>query len=387
MTTRSIRRVLLSLIVLGIAMDVVSLAVNVHIQNTHQELPIYEYLVESLIGGLALTALSLLMALRRPDHPVTWALIAAGTFDAIQTLLGSYAVEALIASPGELPGGRWALAVSLIAQLSFVLCLMLMVNIFPTGRPLTPRWGLLLWILPAVFLTAVFDILTIDMEVAPGVTPVPAAFETDQKALIGALTITTTFLFIVGTVGHVVTRYVRSRGVERQQLKWFVFTFILGVALLMGPWIEDDTIGAVLWTAVPVAVFSSMAIAILRYRLYEIDRIVSRTVSYGLVIALLGVVVLGVVSVFALFLPSDDPLVVAASTLSVAALFNPLRRGVQTTVDRRFNRSRYDAERVVESFVATLQEEVDPQEVVDGWVRVVSDTMQPAAVGVWVRTR
>ncbi len=131
----------------------------------------------------------------------------------------------------------------------------------------------------------------------------------------------------------------------------------------------------------PVAI----ATAVLRYRLYDIERIISRTASYTLVLALLGLVVLTLVSVFALFLPSDDPLVVAVSTLVVFTLFAPLRRKVQGVVDRHFNRFRYDAQRVVGRFTASLQEQLDPDDVLDGWLSVVSETMQPAAVGVWMR--
>jgi O-antigen/teichoic acid export membrane protein len=129
----------------------------------------------------------------------------------------------------------------------------------------------------------------------------------------------------------------------------------------------------------------SLGVSISRYRLYDIGRLVSRTVSYALVLGLLAVVVLGLVTLLATFLPSDDPLVVAVSTLAAAALFNPVRKRVQSVIDRRFNRSRYDAQRVIGSFAATLPDQVDPDEVVDGWVEVVGDTMQPSAVGFWVK--
>ncbi len=112
---------------------------------------------------------------------------------------------------------------------------------------------------------------------------------------------------------------------------------------------------------------------------------ISRTLSYALILGLLGLVVLGLVSGFALFLPTDDPLVVAIATLVVAALFNPLRKRVQRAVDRRFNRSRFDAERVIQGLVSTLQERVDPEGVVDGWLEVVSATLQPASMSVWLR--
>jgi hypothetical protein len=122
------------------------------------------------------------------------------------------------------------------------------------------------------------------------------------------------------------------------------------------------------------------------YRLDEIDRIVSRTVSYALVVGVLGLVFFGVVTALTAWLSAESDLVVAGSTLAVAALFNPVRRRVQAWVDRRFNRSRYDAERVMDGFASSLRDRVDPEGVVDGWVGVVSDTMQPRSVAVWVRS-
>jgi hypothetical protein len=133
--------------------------------------------------------------------------------------------------------------------------------------------------------------------------------------------------------------------------------------------------------AIPVAI----VVAVLRYRLHDIDRLISRTVSYALVVGLLGLVFVGLVTLSTTVLPSDDPLVVAVATLTVAALFNPLRRRVQGFVDRRFNRSRYDAERVIEDFTGTLQDRADPELVVGGWVGVVEDLMEPQSVGVWVK--
>jgi uncharacterized membrane protein YbhN (UPF0104 family) len=136
-----------------------------------------------------------------------------------------------------------------------------------------------------------------------------------------------------------------------------------------------------------MAIPAAIGVAITRYRLYEIDRLISRTVSYLLVIGLLVGVYAGLVALLQVFVPSDNPLVVAASTLAVAALFNPVRKRIQDWVDRRFNRSRYDAERVMDSFASTLRDRVEVGDVVDGWVGVVSETMQPTAVGVWIRDR
>jgi hypothetical protein len=130
---------------------------------------------------------------------------------------------------------------------------------------------------------------------------------------------------------------------------------------------------------------AAIGIAITRHGLFEIDRIISRTVTYAIVITLLGLVYVGGLAGLTTMLDTDSPLAVAASTLAAAALFTPLRRRVQTAVDHRFNRSRYDAERVIDRFSEGLRDEVDPERVVEGWVSVVNETMKPVTSGLWVR--
>jgi hypothetical protein len=187
-------------------------------------------------------------------------------------------------------------------------------------------------------------------------------------------------------------RYRKAGTVERLQLKWFLLACLSFVAALStefafeGMGYPEAPLVVDLWIdlsliSIPVAA----TLAILRYRLYDIDRIISRTLSYAIVIGLLAMVyALGVTGLTSL-LDTDSPLVVAASTLAAAALFNPLRRRVQAGVDHRFNRSRYDAERVMDGFSGSLRDEVDPDQVVTGWLSVVNETMHPSSAGIWVR--
>jgi hypothetical protein len=193
----------------------------------------------------------------------------------------------------------------------------------------------------------------------------------------------------VASVAAFVVRFRTGSFEERHQLKW-----PLGAVALFGVVYGATAIGSSFTTGgladlvfglslagLPVAV----AIAVLRYRLYEIDRIISRTVSYAAVVAFLALLFFGVVTALSSLLQAESDLAIAGSTLAVAALFNPVRRRVQVWVDRRFNRSRYDTQRVMDRFAGSLQDRVDSEGLVEGWVDVVSETMQPASVAVWVR--
>lgn len=376
-----LRRRLLVAFGVGLAMDLAALALVVHTLIAHPTVPIYDYFLEGAIGGIALSAITLLLVVKRPDHRVTWALLVTSLFGSMQAILGTYAMEALVSAPGSLPNGEPALAASYVAQLWFVLSFMVMVNLFPTGRTMGGLWR----VVPVALITdgmlSGLTTLTSPMELGDG--SVPALLDVTVPAVLQILTIATVTIGIAGTIAQVIVRYLRSAGVERHQLKWFMYTFVTGVVVLFAPFTENDTFGAVLWTIVPTAILGSIALAILRYRLYEIDRIISRTVTYGLVVLLLGAAVAAIATLAGSRF--QEPVVVAAVTLGVAAVFNPLRRRVQAVVDRRFNRSLFDAGRVMDDFAASLRDRVNPDEAVGGWTDVVSETMQPATLGVWIR--
>lgn len=200
-------------------------------------------------------------------------------------------------------------------------------------------------------------------------------------------------LMTVPAVISLVLRFRRAFGAERLQLRWLIVSLVLlvlawAVHLTINELfeLEAPAITAVTLLLLPLtgtAVVISIGMAILRYRLYDIDRIVSRTVSYTVVVGLLGLVVAGVAAVAGA--QFETPWVVAATTLGVAALFNPLRKRIQRLVDRRFNRNRSDVERVMDRFAGSLRDEVHADGVVDGWVEVVSATMQPSSIAVWLR--
>jgi len=202
-------------------------------------------------------------------------------------------------------------------------------------------------------------------------------------------------IFLGAAISLVMKRR-HTTGAERAQLTWVVFALVLLVvtvcltfvyvfgSIALGRGDPGDSAWAPAFLVMllfPV----SFGIAVLRYRLYEIDRIVSRTVTYLLVVGLLAAVFFGVVTLITSALPAESDLAVAASTLAVAALFNPVRGRVQGWIDRRFNRARYDAQNVMDAFADSLRDRVDATQLSDGWRDVVADTMQPETIGVWVR--
>jgi hypothetical protein len=194
----------------------------------------------------------------------------------------------------------------------------------------------------------------------------------------------------VVALGSVIYRFVRSDGVERQQMKWFAFSVSI---LTMGFFLDQTVLGLTAaegWRAVWVGflviqTLVVMAVAIIKYRIYEIDRIISRTVSYVLVVGMLVILFFVVVTGITSFLPSQNSLAVAASTLAVAALFNPLRIRVQRGVDRRFNRSRYQNQQVIDDFVSGLQDQTNLDDLADDLRGVVEEVLEPSSVGIWIK--
>jgi hypothetical protein len=187
-----------------------------------------------------------------------------------------------------------------------------------------------------------------------------------------------------------VVRFRRARGVERLQLRWLAYAAALAaglllVALLAGFLLaKDEVVFVSLALGVALLPLATGA-AILRYRLYDLDRIISRTLAYGLVTVLLGLGYAAVVLGLGRLLGTDSSLAVAAATLAVAALFQPLRRRVQAAVNRRFNRRRYDAARIIEAFAARLRDQVDLDALHTELLAVVDQTMQPTRTSLWLR--
>ena len=263
---------------------------------------------------------------------------------------------------------------------------------YPDGRLPSRRWrpvAFVMWaVLAVAFVLVAFARGPID-EVGGLENPVGLLPRFDDSNPLGlTVLLVLSFLPVVGLLS-LVLRFRGSSGVVRQQLKAMLWVAVVAALFfasqgLIGDALSSD-VSALLNTAFTLFVIAVITAAIVRYKVFEIDRLISRTVSYAIVVVVLAGVFFGLVTVAATFLPSRDPLVIAASTLVAAALFNPLRRSVQHLVDRRFNRARYDSDQIVDEFSGSLREQIDPEETFDSWVDVVTDTMQPAAIGVWVK--
>jgi hypothetical protein len=341
---------------------------------------------------VAFPVVGALIAARQPRNPVGWQLLAVGALFMLDGTTGAYARYALAVAPGSLPGGLVLAWVGALAFAPIVWVLLILLPLyFPTGRLLSSRWRLVAWA-GGLFtaLAIVGNALRPDIAEIAGIGTVrnPFAIPSAIDVLDRLLTLALPFLIvgIGGAMAAIVVRFRRARGVERAQLKWFTYAASLTplpfIAHDLAPPLADPLF-AVILPLVPV----SIGIAILRYRLYDIDRVINRTLVYALLTALLGVVyVVGVFGLGQLLNPvtGESALAVAASTLAVAALFQPARRRIQTVVDRRFNRRKYNAARTVEAFSLRLRDQVELDRLAAELVSIVDQTMQPTAVSLWL---
>jgi hypothetical protein len=349
---------------------------------------------------IAFAVVGALIVTRRPGNRMGW-LFCAGVVFALVPALDAYALYALAANPSAgLPAATAvAWVVSWIWLVDFLL-VMLVPLLYPTGRLLSPRWRLVLWLTLLLTLVGMVanavrpgPLKASEVPVAPNPVGIPSA--AGPVAAIEAIAEVVVVLLFLAAVASVLLRFRRARGVERQQLKWFayaslgmvlsfVLSGVLSSLLTTSGELLVDLISGIPMLGWPVA----LGIAILRYRLYDIDRLINRTLVYGLLTVLLGlgysasVVVLG-----QLFGQDRSNLIVAGATLAAVALFQPLRRRVQAGVDRRFNRRRYDAARTVEAFSTRLRDQVDLDTLTGELLTVVDRTVAPTNVSLWLRSR
>jgi hypothetical protein len=347
------------------------------------------------IVGVAGAVVGGVVASKRPDNPVGWLFLFGALISAMTGLTAEYAIYGILTDPGALPAAATAAWFSRAIEIFYpVLTFILMPLYFPTGRPVSRRWGLVAWLvlvlLPFVFLGAFSPG---EAETGTGIQN-PLVIEA-VRPLARVLDAVVTALYlglIFASAASLVVRFWRSAGVERQQIKWVAFAaafipiwFMTNAPIQAAFPILFQLIDALVIAAVPVAA----GIAILRYRLYDIDLLINRTLVYAALTATLVLIYLGGVVVLqralAFLTGEGSQLAVVASTLAIAALFNPLRRRIQGFIDRRFYRRKYDARKTLEAFSAKLREETDLDALSGDLMNAVRETMRPAHVSVWLR--
>jgi len=351
-------------------------------------------LLEDLLTALAFLsfpAMGALIASRRPDNAIGWLLLGIGLVAGLLVACVGYAAYGLVTNESGAPGAT--VAAWFEAWLWFPLIITIptfLPLLFPTGRLPSRRWRPVGWITAALLAAVILPSMLEARLVGEGYNvPNPIGISSlgdTEEPLFAVLGPVLLFLIAV-SLASIVFRYRRGSLQERQQLKWIA----LAVAVFLVTLILEEGFGldipALIDPLTLVALPVSVAIAVLKYRLYDIDRIISRTLAYTTLTVILAGGYLSLVLALRSLLPLQDgsPLIVAVSTLGVVAAFGPLRARVQRTMDHRFNRSRYDSARTIESFGAHLRQEVDLESLSRQLVDVVGETMHPAHVSLWFR--
>jgi hypothetical protein len=360
------------------------------------------------VGVLAYAGAGGLIARRVPGNAIGWLLSLAGLTLTVAMLTEQYALYGLATAPGSMPAARVAGSLSAAAIVLTISLLFVLVLLFPDGRLPSPRWRPVMWALAVVVAGVIAQSFQAGTRVTGGITNALDAARVSYPNPLGVLprhgwfSVLLVGIFVLAVVTGllaVTSVFVRRRGASperRQQLAWLgyvgVMTVFWAVVLslvgALAPGLANAWLGTVIWSMLfltPVAgIPLACMVAVLKYRLYDLGRIVSRTVSYAIVTGLLLGVYAGLVLLATRVIKTTSPVAVAGATLAAAALFGPLRSRVQHRVDRRFNRARYSAERTLAAFAARLTEELDADAVTEDLARSVHAALEPAHISIWL---
>src|SRR5215203_4085237 len=363
---------------------------------SHPDVPVYLYWAEDTLLAVGYSTVGAVAASYRPENPVGWVLCSIGLSWGVAHFTSEYATYALLAAPGSLPAAEaaaWVYSWVWVPGLGFIVFLPLL---FPSGRLPSARWRPFAWF--SVLLVAAGTIMAA-FSPGPGVglsvrNPLGMESLPDLNEELQALMFALIFVASASLVG----RLHHARGVERQQIKWVAYAGALGGGASLPTYTVLEAVdlrwlhmvGYVPALVGILGVPTAVGIAILRYRLYGIDILINRTLVYGILTAMLVAVYFGGIvllhGMFVALTSEKSTLAVVASTLLIAALFTPLRHRIQSFIDKRFYRSKYDARRTLEAFSATLRDETDLEALNNDLVSVVRETMQPAHVSLWLRS-
>ena len=353
-----------------------------------QAIFVFGFLGAPILGGL--------IASRRPENPYGWLWLGLGLAFALLSLAEPYAAYTLVVDPGSLPAPRTIVQVLGMGWVLLIILFPFLLLLFPDGRLPSRRWRFLAW--PVVTVGAFLLILGPfypNSDVGSPENPFAASGAVGEAII--SLTdagVCIIFAAIILSALSLVFRFRRATGIERQQIKWFAYAAVVGSGdNIFGGFLSLDLPGvwnALFETATIAGLYLAIGIAVLKYHLYDIDIIINRTLVYGALTATLIVVYLGGVlllqGVFRVLTGQEQQpqLIIVASTLVIAGLFNPLRHRIQSFIDRRFYRRKYDARRTMEAFSAKLRDETDLDSLSSELLSTVRETVQPAHVSLWL---
>ncbi len=352
-----------------------------------------------LLIPLGYALIGTLIATRQGENVIGWLFLGVGfTLALTAGLAQNYAIYTLVVNRDRLPAGQVALWLESPAFDSlFFLMMILLLALFPNGQPLTRRWRFAVWLTvigSILGLSQAFQTFNIDPPLQASHNPFKASGAVAAVLdWAGAASAPLLLVGLLASFASVVLRFRRSRGVERQQLRWFaaavalmLTTVIAVIAIYAVSGRSYDTAIFIVWVTVPPV---ATGIAILRYRLYEIDVIIRKTLIYAALAATLALVYLGGISlttwVFRSVTGQSGALAVTLSTLAVAAAFQPLRTRIQRAVDHRFYRGKYDATKTLEQFNNHLRQQIDLDALHTEVLGVVAETLQPSHTTLWLR--
>ena len=364
---------------------------------SHPNVHIFDYWVENTMVAVVFSTVGAVVASRSPNHPIGWLFCVVGLVGGVRHLGAEYATYSLLVSHESLPGGAAAAWVSSWMWVPHVGLMVFLGLLFPNGLLPTARWRPFAWFVVVAILVG-----TVALALSPGplsgLGPIQNPLDIEGVGRFVGLAHALVWALALVAAGSLLLRLRRARGVEHQQIKWLVYagavaavggplTYVGGPEAMSVWWVQRVGLALIVvgFAGVPIA----MSVAILKYRLYDIDLLINRTLVYGTLTAtLVGLYFGGIVVLQRLFVAltgQKSTLAVVASTLLIAALFNPLRRRIQEFIDRRFYRSKYDAAKTLAAFNARLRDETDLHTLTDDLAGVVRETMQPAHVSLWLR--